>query len=294
MPRDEILSHWYREKYRQEYKRSDRPGRRHILRAARLARERYMWMVEALARAGRSRGWLLRDALDVGCSGGEFLHLLQCLGVAGTGIEPHQGYAAHAKELLGLEVHCGTLGERAALLGDRRFDLITLFHVLEHMTHPRETLGLLRDLLRDDGLLFIEVPDAAGRSAPNNMFFRAHTLYFAHTSLVSLVQSAGFAVVADNFEKSGNLRVVLRKSAAVAFPWAFDGYLLRAQSRRGWLPYLWGSLLGGRLGRRLAARLEENRSAGRYPTDIALLRDVHRGLARLVVSDPDSSGTTRS
>ena len=285
MPQEEDLGRWYRDKYRQEYKRSSRPHRRHVLRAARLARERYAWMLGAVPPETWASRKGLCEALDIGCSGGEFLHLLESVGVSALGIEPHQGYAFHARDTLGLKVLCGTLAESLPMLQDRRFDLLTMFHVLEHLTQPRQTLEALQRLLHDDGLLYLEVPNAAKIGAPNNMFFRAHTLYFAKPCLVALVQAAGYAVVADQFERNENLRLLLRKSVALPSPWHFDDDLIKAQQRRRWLPYLWSSLLGGRVGKRLAARLEEKQSASRFASDSDLLQATYRGL-----SEPGSKG----
>jgi len=278
MPREEDLSHWYRDRYRQEYKRSSRPNRRHVLRAARLARERYAWLLGAIPPETWASPKGLCEALDIGCSAGEFLHLLESVGVSALGIEPHQGYASYAQDTLGLRVLCGTLMESIPLLQNRRFDLLTMFHVLEHLTQPRQTLEVLRGLLADGGLLYLEVPNAAKIGAPNNMFFRAHTLYFAKPCLVSLVLSAGFAVVAANFERDENLRLLLRKSETVPSPWHFDDHLMQAQLRRRWIPYLWSSLLNGKAGKRLAARREERQSASRFASDLDLLQSIYRGL----------------
>jgi predicted SAM-dependent methyltransferase len=43
-------------------------------------------------------------------------------------------------------------------LEDRSFDVIAMFHVMEHLTEPMETLVNLRRILTETGLLAIEIP----------------------------------------------------------------------------------------------------------------------------------------
>jgi len=93
--------------------------------------------------------------LDVGCGDGFLLKYLQEKGWDGTGIEP--GNSTCAREILGLDVVQGSLD--AADFPARSFDVITLSHVLEHLHDPLATLQRVRHLLRDDGLVHIEVPN---------------------------------------------------------------------------------------------------------------------------------------
>jgi len=42
----------------------------------------------------------------------------------------------------------------------KKFDVITLFHVLEHIKNPVKTLADLRTYLKADGTLIVEIPNA--------------------------------------------------------------------------------------------------------------------------------------
>ena len=150
-----------------------------------------------------------------------------------------------------------------------------MFHVLEHTADPVQTLARLRSLLAPGGKVFIEVPDAAWPGAPNNMFFRAHTLYFTAHTLPQVAQAAGFRVVADNFAEQENLRVVLQADDSVQPEVQPNDALLRAQAQRRWLPYLWRSLMAGRPLRRVRQRLEEKRTASRLADGRAVLDCVY-------------------
>lgn len=266
MPTPQALQDWYTHHYRQDYKGAVSPRLSHVLRAARIVLDRWDW---ASTRAGFQ---MPQRSLDIGASSGEWVYLLHRLGVAARGVEPHQGYSAFARETLGIDVVAGTLQQRLPEMPSGGFDLVSMFHVLEHLPEPVHTLRDIARLLSPQGLLFIEVPDVAGMSSPKNTFFRAHTLYFSAHSLRALAQAAGFEVVADNFQDGGNLRVLLRPTPqAPAAAWQPSDALVRGQRARRWDQYLWHRLKEGHAWRRHATRLEEKRTASRFADARALL-----------------------
>jgi SAM-dependent methyltransferase len=81
------------------------------------------------------------------------------------------------------------------------FDCITLWHSLEHMRDPQATLKSLAKLLAPEGFLFVAVPDAEGLQARvfGSGWFHLdvprHLYHFGATSLGSLLDAAGFAIV---------------------------------------------------------------------------------------------------
>ena len=138
------------------------------------------------------------DVLDVGCAVGTFLqHLRGRYGVAATGVDFKDLSASPS--LADVDFRCGLFYEQE--FGSRRFDLITMWHFLEHDYDPMRTLRAARDLLRDDGRLIIEVPrlDSAtfrlfrhrwpGLQAPQ------HTVLFDRRSLLAAMDAAGLEVV---------------------------------------------------------------------------------------------------
>ncbi len=265
MPTPQALEDWYTHQYRQDYKAAEAPHLRHVLRAARIALARWDWL------SGQPGFASPRQALDIGASSGEFVYLLSRLGVAARGIEPHTGYSHFARQALGLEVAAGTLQQHLPGLPAGGFDLVSLFHVLEHLTDPVGALQEIARLLSPGGRLFIEVPDAAGMSSPRNTFFRAHTLYFSPHSLTAVARAAGFEVAADNFRDRSNLRVVLRPAQPVAAPWQPSNALRLAQQDRRWHRYLWQRLREGHAWHRHASRAEEKRTASAFADPRELL-----------------------
>lgn len=270
MPTPQALEDWYTHQYRQAYKAAAAPRLGHVLRAGRIALERWQWLASQPSFAQPAR------SLDIGASSGEFVYLLRALGVAARGIEPHAGYSQFAREALGLEVAAGTLQQHLPALPAGGFELVSLFHVLEHLPDPVAALRDIARVLAPGGQLFIEVPNVAGMSSPRNTFFRAHTLYFSAHSLQAVAQAAGFEVVAHNFEPGsagGNLRVTLRVAPAgrPAPAWRPSDALQKGQQARRWHRYLWQRLREGHAWRRHIARVEEKRTAAGFSDARGLL-----------------------
>ncbi len=90
--------------------------------------------------------------LDVGCSNGAFIYQAQKLGVNAEGVEPAE-QAAQAAQLAGLNVYHGFLEELA--LQKEKYDVITLFEVIEHVKNPLPLVNECYRLLKKDGLLVI-------------------------------------------------------------------------------------------------------------------------------------------
>lgn len=96
--------------------------------------------------------------LDVGCGSGTFLAMLRRrTGIAGEGLESSAAAARRAKDAYGLTVHAGDID--TADFPPGRFDLITMFHVLEHLPRPQAALDRIRPWLSPGGVLLIQVPN---------------------------------------------------------------------------------------------------------------------------------------
>lgn len=136
--------------------------------------------------------------LDVGCGKGWTLLELKKAGweVFGTELSVTSAWSARK---MGLDVHEGDITE--AGLPEGSFDMITAWHVLEHLNDPAEMLSRMPRLLKDDGLLVVEVPDfgswTAGRFGPDwfHLDPARHVSHFTRASLIPLLTLAGYEVV---------------------------------------------------------------------------------------------------
>jgi len=93
-----------------------------------------------------------------------------------------------------------------------RFDYIYLWHVFEHMTDVKTNLGILYDLLADDGHIFIAVPNFHRESFICLSHSPVHQHAFSANNLFLFVQDAGFKVkIVDQGYNTGGLILVGQK-----------------------------------------------------------------------------------
>jgi len=138
------------------------------------------------------------EVLDVGCGAGTFLARIRARhGVRATGVDFVD--LSQRPEFTGAEFHCGLFYDQE--VGHDRFDLVTMWHFLEHDYDPPRTLEAARRALQPGGRLVIEVPRLdsltfqlyqerwPGLQAPQ------HTACYTRATLVRLVRAAGLEVV---------------------------------------------------------------------------------------------------
>jgi 2-polyprenyl-3-methyl-5-hydroxy-6-metoxy-1,4-benzoquinol methylase len=281
LPSDQELADWYATQYRQAYKSAVQPALRHVLRAGRNAQWRWQWLCQNTDARWSNADLTSQRSLDIGSSSGEFVYLLQTLGFQAKGIEPHAGYATYAQSMLGIQVNNNTLQQGLACEDAGSLDLISMFHVLEHLAEPVAALRTMGEKLKPGGLLYIEVPNATRLCSPDYMFFRAHTLYFTGPTLRKLLETAGFKLMAQSPDDSDNLSVVAQfigaDSAGSSAGTGTDAShsLVTAHRARRWLPYLVQQLQDGQPMRKWRTRQEEKRSAAQYANGLALLDDLY-------------------
>ena len=89
--------------------------------------------------------------LDVGSGTGQFLAYCKEQGVNVYGVEPSESARSHSQGI--------TITETIDALPDIKFDVITLWHVLEHVYELQSILSKLKARLSDNGIIFIAVPN---------------------------------------------------------------------------------------------------------------------------------------
>lgn len=197
---------YYEDDYRVSYKGTYAPKPKHVLRAGNIA----------LSRLDKIKQFLTRPltVLDVGTGGGEFAYLMQSMGHEISGIEPNKGYAAYSIQEYGLKVQVGFIQDIP--LPEAAFDLITIWHVLEHTENPGAVLAKLHTLLKPDGTLVIEVPNIeATCQSPKSTFHEAHIFNFNVTTLGMLAAKAGFTVAGHLLSADGgNITLYAQRRAA--------------------------------------------------------------------------------
>lgn len=171
--------------------------------------------------------------LDIGCAGGGYLLALRQLGWDVHGVEMTPALARYAREQFGLDVRTGAAEVALAEFPDGYFDVITMWHVLEHLANPSGVLAEVCRLLKPGGRLMLEVPNfhSLSRLILRTYWFPLelprHLYHFTPQTVAAMLTKAGFHAI--------RLRGV---PAAVAATWS--------------LQLLWNAWTGSAGGRAIA------------------------------------------
>lgn len=137
--------------------------------------------------------------LDYGCGTGSFLHFMKSKGWHVTGIEPDPAAQKKASSLISEEVFSP---DRLTSLESNRFDVVTLWHVLEHVHDLQPTIIDLKRVLKKNSILMIAVPNHLSWDAQHYKEFWAaydvprHLYHFNPDTIHQLLISHGFTKIA--------------------------------------------------------------------------------------------------
>jgi len=156
----------------------------------------HLRFVERALRESEEKGVVL----DVGCGGGLFLQMLAERGVRNImGLDFSLDAANVAWRRAGVPAVCATLSK--APLPPSSCAAVTMFHVLEHLYDPASYLDAAHQLLRPDGRLIIQVPNAACwqflllGERWNGIDVPRHLINFRLSDIDMLLDSCGFEVL---------------------------------------------------------------------------------------------------
>ncbi len=163
-----------------------------------------------------------KSILDIGCGTGDFLEICQKNGWSITGIEPNDT----ARKLANTKTNNAVYNiEALSKFKEHSFDVITLWHVLEHLPNLEEHISLFKKLLKPQGTLIVAVPNYKSFDAKKYKEFWAaydvprHLWHFSRTSINKLFSNYNMKV--------SNI-----------LPMKFDAYyvsLLSEKYRSGWM-----------------------------------------------------------
>jgi SAM-dependent methyltransferase len=172
--------------------------------------------------------------LDVGCGTGQFLGHMKAHGYLVTGMEPDTGARQNAIADHSIEV----LPTLEAIPSVEQFQIVTMWHVLEHVPDLRRTLKKLYSVIADRGYLFIAVPDRESWDAayygPNWAAYDVprHLNHLRRKDLGRLLHEHGFsllktermwfdapyiALLSEQYQGSGLLPALLKAAAIGAW-----------------------------------------------------------------------------
>ena len=185
---DEQLAEYYSKSYRNDYQWvNSGPTSKHIKKRVSEAKTRLNKLQPFLKKKPR--------ILDFGCGSGEFIDLIQDSGALASGFEPGKLYSNYAKDQKGLDVqNCGWENYECT----DKLDVITAFHVFEHLTDPLKAFKKAVSWLNAGGLIYIEVPNMANglKLKGFGSLHMAHTVGFGRYSLELLGAYSGMVPLA--------------------------------------------------------------------------------------------------
>ena len=145
------------------------------------------WRLD-LIRKFRTSGKLL----EVGCARGDFLSVArESFDVCG--VEPNPSLADDAEKVAPI------YRDVIETLPWRDFDVITSFHVIEHVDSPKRFVSAMADRIKPGGLLALETPDINSlpfqlMKAKWRQFIPEHYYFFDHSTMSRLLSDSGFKV----------------------------------------------------------------------------------------------------
>jgi len=142
-----------------------------------------------------SESHTIEQILDFGSGNGEMLAALSEYFTV-EGLEPEE--QARTKCIIDGKKVSASVDEFTK--SSAKFDLITLFHVVEHFYHPKIELARIFDLLHPGGILIVETPNSEdallteyqNEAFANFTYWSHHPMLHSNVSLSNLVMSAGF------------------------------------------------------------------------------------------------------
>lgn len=141
---------------------------------------------------------------DIGCGSGHFLSRLAPYARERVGIDPSP-VSVEAVQMRGLECYLGAAEDLPPAIAGKTFEVVTMFHSLEHCRDPERALRNAASLLTADGTLVVEVPnmDCLGFRTYRQVWYHTdagrHLHFFTPHALHALAQRVGLKCTKTEF-----------------------------------------------------------------------------------------------
>ena len=155
-----------------------------------MLKKKHQWVLKA---SGQQTGYLL----DVGAGTGHFPYYMKLSGWHAEGLEPDETARKVAAEKLNMPLDPI---EKLDTLPENQYDVITLWHVLEHVHNPGSYFDRFRKILKPGGVLIIAVPNHTSRDAKRYKADWAaydvprHLWHFSPESMQKIMEKHGFTL----------------------------------------------------------------------------------------------------
>jgi SAM-dependent methyltransferase len=166
--------------------------------------------------------------LEVGCSYGGFLAEARRDGWEVAGVELSETAACYARDKLNLRVFTGSLHDQLQQL-EAPYEVVALFHVIEHVPDPVQLLEQCRKLIRPGGLLVLKTPNVASLIARITKATwqwvspPAHLYLYSPKTLALLLEKAGYQPItfrSAQGDANNNLFAIMSSVAKRSILWS--------------------------------------------------------------------------
>ena len=202
--------------------------------------------------------------LEIGPSYGDFVYLAKQAGYDVTAIEMNEKCCLFLRTQLGIEAfHSDNPADVLKKLG--QYDVIALWHVIEHLPSPWTTLNVLAEHLAPNGILVIAAPN------PTALEFRIFGPRWAHLDAPRHLQLIPTTVLEDDLKKVG---------LAVVQVTTNDGESIKANT------YGWKKSIMNALGVRVRTDLTDGKNSSIIlsPTNTSAKYLISRTAIRILVA----------
>lgn len=156
-----------------------------------------------------------KRVLDFGCASGATLNWIRSCGARVKGYELTDGFVNYARNVYSLDIVQSKFPDEPA----DTYDLVILYHVLEHVPEPVALLSSLRECMKPDGMLYLSVPvwgeclDEPGGTPTldfESLYHIDHIQVFSRTSIRNVIGLCGMEIMLEDDQVYGHT-FLLRK-----------------------------------------------------------------------------------
>ena len=179
---------------------------------------------------GKKRNWISqfkyckpyignkKQILEIGVGGGQASFWFEQKGFYVTGIEPDERNVKLINEKLKRGKIIQGFGENYA--SKEKFEVIWMSHVLEHMVDLEGFLNRIKNNLKNDGIFFIEVPNAEHKPTLNASINKnPHIYHFSKYALSNFMKNLGYEIIkCDCFRPATKTEGMKNKIFKTKFP----------------------------------------------------------------------------
>jgi SAM-dependent methyltransferase len=144
-----------------------------------------------------------KTILEIGSGHGEAIYNFDKIGYKVTGIEPDKRNVISINKKL-KNSEC-IIGSAETFSFDKKFDVIWLNHVFEHLSNPIEFLEKIKNFLNKSGFIFIEVPSVEKVNDYRKFKRVPHAYNYSKKSLINISKKADYEIVKCNYFRSPTL-----------------------------------------------------------------------------------------